>query len=98
MGFASVIGGGLALALLEVAVSSDGTKNAGGLIAGLASIVDRFVSPSVPLIPDLRTSGTTSSSATASGGAETVSGAAPGLSQSVPVPSAPTGSATYANV
>jgi hypothetical protein len=94
----SVIGGGLTLALLEALVSSTSTaSNAGGLLTGAAGLVRAFVSPAVPLIPDRRTTAGSASSAatTTAGGAQPVAGT---LSQTVPVPAAPTGSVTYTSV
>jgi hypothetical protein len=98
--FASVIGGGLTLALLEVLVSSSSaSSDAGGLLDAGAGIVRAFVSPATALIPDRRTtSSATSSSTTTTGGVETAGGAAPGLSGTVPVPAAPSGSVTVQNV
>lgn len=58
------IAGILGLTLLEVLVSSKtATQNLGGFFGGAATVFDHLVNPTVPLIPDLRKSGTTSSSA-----------------------------------
>lgn len=53
-----VFGGMLALALLDAGVSSTQAANrVGGLLHGLAVVVEHILSPTVPAIPDLRTHG-----------------------------------------
>jgi hypothetical protein len=64
----------LGLALLEVAVSSTSSAaRAGGLLKGVASVIERILSPTVAAIPDLRKHG----------------GAAPPLPATDTTPSAP---------
>jgi hypothetical protein len=80
MRVAPVLGGVLALALLEAAVSTDGAAGrVGQLLDGFASVVSHVLSPTVPAIPDRRTHGgaATATAAPATGGGSTSGGGSP---------------------
>lgn len=52
-----IIAGTIALSVLELVVSSDtAARNTGALFTVSAGVIRRLVDPSVPLIPDRRTS------------------------------------------
>ena len=58
MRWQTVLAGVLALALLEVTVSSNAAAGrVGGLLDATASVVSHVLSPTVAAIPDLRTKG-----------------------------------------
>lgn len=58
MNWRLMLSGALALALLEATVSSQqAAARAGGLLTGIAGVIERILSPTVAAIPDLRKHG-----------------------------------------
>jgi hypothetical protein len=69
MSFGSVLGGVLALSLLEATVTSaQATDRVGDIWTMLASGINRVLDPTVPAIPDLRSVGSTAGAGAAAGG------------------------------
>jgi hypothetical protein len=72
MNWRAVFSGMVGLALLEAAVSSTAAANrAGGLLKGVATVIEHVLSPTVAAIPDLRTHGGAATAAP-SGGSPTL--------------------------